>query len=239
MAAKTRGRRNGARQPTPAQEKAREERAQRGADLKAQLEEFMAELEIEADEAGIDVEELIARKLRGREYAEKYNGLNPLRIYMQAPRATDVRGYFDWQDAGRQPRFADGGITIVQPVGKGGKDDGETAPADGPAEAAPAQGAQPGEISSKDLKAKRQFFALKTVYDVTTTDPITCETCGEQIHRTGRETTEQMEARNGRKRAALWTHTSTKPADGHKAVKPWKPAEAAPAPAEAALAAAG
>jgi len=123
MAAKTRGRRNG-RQATPAQEKAREERAQRGADLKAQLEEFMAELEIEADEAGIDVEDLIARKLRGRAYVEKYNGLNPLRIYMQDPAATDVRGYYDWLDAGRQPRFADGGITIVQPVGKGGKDEG-------------------------------------------------------------------------------------------------------------------
>jgi hypothetical protein len=195
--------------------------------LKLELDAFLATLAAD----GIDLDDLLA----GKPYAARYKGDNPARILMQDPDATDVRGPLDWLDAGRSVRrYPEGqyGITIVQPLGNDrDKDkDAAQAQADADADAAP-KGKQPGEISSDDLKPKRMPFTLTTVHDVRNTDPVVCETCGAAIHRTGMETAEQVKARGGRRRASLWTHTETKPADGHKAVRLWVDPAAAASPA--------
>ena len=231
--------RGGKARSGPAREAAREQRQARATALNNRLTQFLEDLleRFEGDEDAVAAE--LAGLLAGRAYTEKYKGQNPLRILMQDPAATDVRGYVAWQEAGRQVRAypgGEGGITIVKPVGRDKDKDAPAEPgADGDAPAEPA-GKQPGEISSDDLKPKRTPFALDTVHDVRNTDPITCgadlgggRLCGESIHRTGKETAEQAKARGPRCRpAATWTHTTVKPADGHKAVRLWTdPAEAA------------
>lgn len=230
---KTRGRKA---RSGPARDAAREARQAKAAALNDRLGEFLENLleQFDGDEDAMAAE--LARQMAGKAYTEKYKGQNPLRILMQDPAATDVRGFVAWQEAGRSVRpYADGegGITIVKPVGRDkDKDpDAPAEPADGDAPAEPA-GKQPGEISSDDLKPKRTPFALDTVHDVRFTDPTVCGTCGAGIHRTGKETAEQAKARGPRCRPmALWTHTGVKPADGHKAVRLYEAPDAAAAPA--------
>jgi hypothetical protein len=182
--------------------------------------EFMAGLEAQAEEQGVEVDELLAELLKGKPYIDKYNGTNPARVFMQDPEASDVRGFVQWQEAGRAVTAGAEAIWILA----GGKRDDKDKDAK---DAEPGTGKQPGEISSEDLKPKRGFFALAKVFDVRFTEPTVCATCGEPVHRTGLETKAEMKARNGRKQAALWTHSTVKPADGHKAVRLWAPKTAA------------
>ncbi len=198
---------------------AAEAKQARAAALNDSLEEFLAALLEEHDGDEDAMAEALAAMLKGKPYTEKYSERNAMLIVMQDPEATDVRGFVQWQSAGRAVRAypeGQGGLTIV--AYRGGDKD-KDAEGDAPAEAG--KGRQPGEVSSDDLKPSRKWFALDTVHDVRFTDPVACGTCGEPIHRTGKETREQMQARGGRRQAALWAHTSTKPADGHAAARDW------------------
>lgn len=90
-------------------------------------------------------------------WAERYSENNAALIVMQAPNATEIRGYRDWQAHGRQVRKGEAGIRILAPAGQG--DDTEAKPA---TDDAPAVDGKPG----------RRFFRLIAVFDRAQTDPI-------------------------------------------------------------------
>lgn len=217
---------NRKRGKTPAQKARTEARTAYAAQLSDDLDEFLAGLLEEHDGDEDALAETLAKMVAP--FAGRYSDRNILLVLMQKPDATDVRGYVAWNEAGRAVRpYPEGeqGITII--AYRGGDKD-KDAKDDAPAE--PGTGKQPGEISSDDLKTPRKFFSPDTVHDISATDPTVCGTCGEPIRRVGKETREQMQARGGRRQAALWTHTTAKPADGHTAVRLWnEPAAAAPA----------
>ena len=158
-----------------------------------------------------------------------YSDRNCMLIVMQDPQATQVRGTWDWQDVGRQ-LVVRAPIAILQPAG--------TYTAEDKAEADPQFGAKAGEqdVTADDGKSKeRQRFRIHPVYDIRHTAPVTCQTCGEGIHRVGRESEAQMRERGGRRQATLWTHTGN-PKAGHKAERVYVEPAAAPEPVAAAVA---
>lgn len=83
-------------------------------------------------------------------WSEKYSSNNATLIVMQAPDATDVRGFRAWQDAGRQVRKGSSGIAIIAPSGH--------------TEATPARDGKPAE-------KEQHYFRLAYVFDVSQTDP--------------------------------------------------------------------
>ena len=183
-------------------------REQRNTDLKAVLEGWLAEAS----------EEDIAAAVRT---FSDYSPRNACLIRAQDEDATRVHSYLDWLDAGRRPRpreeGSDGdGITIV-----GFRGDGKSKEAREQAEAAEAA-KKPGEISSDDLKPKRRFYDLRLVYDIRHTDPTTCRTCQQPIHRTG------FDPEN--KRFHTWTHDAKGKAD-HEALPTPRETAAAEVPA--------
>jgi hypothetical protein len=195
--------------------------------LAEQLDAFLEELAEQAEEQGVDLDELLAEMLAGKPYATAYTKLNPVRILMQDPDATEVRPYVAWQENGRQVKAGSPQIIVLR--FRGGDDDDDAAKAKAKAKAAAkGDGPRPGEISSDDLKPKRKFFTPSRAWDVRHTEPVVCETCGKGIRRTGTETKAEMQARGGRRRAATWTHLD-KADNGHKAVRLWVDPKAADA----------
>jgi hypothetical protein len=155
-----------------------------------------------------------------------YQGKNPLRIAMQDPDATDVRGYRAWQEIGRQvgkyPEGA-GGIVIlaVHDRRKPAADGNGTPPAEGApgkvyewnAEGPPAEGAQVIEGGSSGGR-RGSSASMATVHDVRWTFPLFCavEDCGLPIH---------LVAKEKATRTLQWAHTGRR-GTGHDA-KPPKP----------------
>src|SRR3954463_9805909 len=106
----------------------------------------------------IDEDELVQAKIAI--WAQRYSERNAVLIVMQAPDATELRGYQDWRAQGRQVRKGEKGIRILAPAGQSAGT--EATPA---TEAAPATDGKPG----------RQFFRLISVFDVAQTDEIPVE----------------------------------------------------------------
>jgi hypothetical protein len=81
-------------------------------------------------------------------YSERNAGL----IVMQAPNATEIRGFTAWREHGRQVRKGELGIRILAPAGQ-----------------------SEGTPATEDTPAKdgRRFFKLISVFDIAQTDPIT------------------------------------------------------------------
>jgi antirestriction protein ArdC len=90
-------------------------------------------------------------------WSEKYSENNAVLIVMQAPDATDIRGYRAWQAEGRQVRKGEHGIRILAPAGQ----------SDG-VEAKPATDGTPA-VEGKD---GRHFFRLISVFDLSQTEPV-------------------------------------------------------------------
>jgi hypothetical protein len=119
----------------------------------ARQRELMAALEQWQEEH--DEDEIIDAKIAI--WAERYSERNASLIVMQAPDATELRGYRDWQAQGRQVRKGESGIMILAPAGQAGGTDATEATADAPAE--------PG-------KPGKRFFRLIPVFDLAQTDEI-------------------------------------------------------------------
>lgn len=84
-------------------------------------------------------------------WSELYSERNAQLIVMQAPTATELRGFKAWVERGRMVRKGEHGIRILAPAGRS---DDTPATEDTPA------------------KAGRQFFKLISVFDIAQTDPI-------------------------------------------------------------------
>lgn len=111
--------------------------------------------QLDAWVADIDPEDVAMAKIAI--WSEHYSERNAQLIVMQAPEATDVRGYRAWQALGRQVRKGEAGIRILAPAGQSG--DVEAKPA---TEDAPATEAKPG----------RPRFRLISIFDIAQTDPV-------------------------------------------------------------------
>jgi hypothetical protein len=85
-------------------------------------------------------------------FAEHYSERNAALIVMQAPDATDVRGFQAWKELGRSVRKGEHGIQILAPAGR--SEDGA------PTEQAP------------EGTSGRQFFRIAYVFDYAQTDPV-------------------------------------------------------------------
>jgi len=145
--------RPGKRQYTEAE---REEFAAKAADKRARMDQLITDgLETLTDPA--TWRGLIARM---RSNVGRYSFRNQLLVAMQAPGATDVRGYGDWQAGGRQVRKGEAGImimaprTVAVPVDSAGKEIKGKAP--------------------EDAETRRKMAGVKiaTVFDITQTDAI-------------------------------------------------------------------
>lgn len=90
----------------------------------------------------------------------RYSFRNQLLVAMQAPAATDVRGYGDWQAGGRQVRKGECGIMIMAPRTV-------AVPVDG-------QGKEIKGKAPEDAETRRKMAGVKiaTVFDISQTDPI-------------------------------------------------------------------
>lgn len=108
--------------------------------LMAQLDEFAANL---------DEDDVLVAKVAV--WNQHYSERNADLIVMQAPDATEIRGYRDWQAHGRQVRKGEHGIAILAPAGH--------------TDATPATDGKPAE-------AEHRFFRLISVFDISQTDPI-------------------------------------------------------------------
>ncbi len=100
-----------------------------------------------------------ARYLARGESLARYSIRNQLLIGMQCPEASDVAGYVEWQDRGRQVRKGETGILIFAPVTR----------------RAPIEGgivldrkAEPGEESVTQMRGVK----ITSVFDISQTDPI-------------------------------------------------------------------
>jgi hypothetical protein len=186
-------------------------RAARWAALTAKLEEW---------EGDADEETLAGMVAAAMALHAGYSERNACLIAAQDPQATEVRGYYDWQDNGRQVgRYpeGEGGIGIVSYRGerKSAEQAAEPAPA-APADAK----ASDGEQTTAKPSSK---FGIGTVHDVRFTTQIVCGTCGRNIHRTGPDKNPRF---------SLWAHDGlTATQVGHEARPPRKGEEAPAAPA--------
>jgi hypothetical protein len=110
----------------------------------------------QAEHDGTDDDDVLFAKVMI--WAQRYSENNAALIVMQAPDATEVRGYRDWQAHGRQVKKDEHGIRILAPAGQAPGTEATPATDD-----APATEGKPG----------RRFFRLISVFDVAQTDPIT------------------------------------------------------------------
>lgn len=176
----------------PRTEAEREAAAEAKRARRKQLDEQLDEFTAERDED--ELADLAAP------FLAKYSLRNCLLIVMQDEQATDVRGYYAWQDAGRQvisyPE-GEGGITIVA---YRGDDRGKNGGSDVQAEPAAANAGAQGEAEEKTARR----FGLDTVHDVRNTVPILCGDCGRPAHRTGYDKAT---------RRHQFTHTGVRDAD--------------------------
>ena len=135
-----------ARTASPARRNKRDQAIAAQTALMDQLEAFRAEL---------DEDEVALAKIAV--WAQRYSENNAMLIVMQAPEATEVRGYRDWQAHGRQVRKGEHGIRILAPAGQAPGTEATEATDD-----APATEGKPG----------RKFFRLISVFDLAQTEPI-------------------------------------------------------------------
>ena len=138
-----------------------------------------------------------------------YKGSNPLRIAMQDPDATDVRGYRAWQEVGRQVGKyppGEGGITIIA-VGDRAKGNGDAS-----GEAQP-EGQAPAATGGEQTTGGGRWGAMISVHDVRWTFQVFCavEGCGLPIHLVAKE--------KAATRKLQWTHTGRRNV-GHEARQP-------------------
>jgi len=136
---------------SPAARKAAAEKAR--AERTALLDQLTAfQDELDADEVA---------DARVAVWEQKYSDRNAALIVMQAPDATDIRGYRQWQADGRQVRKGEKGIRILAPAGQSNG-----------TEPQPAADGKPA-VEGKD---GRHFFKLISVFDIAQTDPVTDRT---------------------------------------------------------------
>ena len=112
----------------------------------AERKALLAQLDAFADEHDDDA--IMLAKIDA--WSDRYSERNATLIVMQAPEATDVRGYRAWRAEGRQVRRGEAGIRILAPAGK-------------------RDAAEPSEDNPEGTSA-RQFFKLISVFDVAQTD---------------------------------------------------------------------
>jgi len=122
---------------------------------------LLTELDKFADD--LDEDEVAAAKVAV--WAERYSERNAMLIVMQAPNATMIKGFRQWQAEGRQVRKGETGIRILAPAGNRAAEE--------PSEAKP------------DGEKGRQFFKLISVFDVAQTDAI--EDVAQQVEQSARE----------------------------------------------------
>lgn len=89
----------------------------------------------------------------------RYSFRNQLLIGMQCPQASDVAGYVEWQDRGRQVRKGETGILIFAPLTR-------RAPVEGGVVLKRA--AEPGD----DTVTQVRGLKITSVFDISQTDPI-------------------------------------------------------------------
>lgn len=118
-------------------------RAERASEL-AQLREALATFEASADPA------FVAATLATH---DGYSPRNAMLIAMQQPGATDVAGYGEWRERGRQVRKGEHGIRIMAPAGT-----------------YTTKGAEPAEDGEAGSEEHMRFRAI-SVFDVAQTDP--------------------------------------------------------------------
>lgn len=112
--------------------------------------------------------------IRIMHFAQHYSERNAMLIVMQSPEATEVHGYTEWQELGRQVPTGQHGIRILAPAGQ--SDGTEAQPA---TDTTPATEGKPG----------RKFFKLISVFDISQT--ITAdEAAARRAARIGTEHTE-------------------------------------------------
>ena len=91
-----------------------------------------------------------------------YSEGNALRIAMQDPEATDVRGYRAWQQVGRQVRKGETGIRILAPASS----------------KAPREAIEEARKNGEQTTAKMRM-KLTSVFDIRQTDEMTAEQLAE------------------------------------------------------------
>lgn len=139
------------RKTSPASRKAAAEKA--AAERTALLDQLAA-FQDDLDEDSVAVARIAV-------WSQKYSDNNAVLIVMQAPEATDIRGYRQWQAEGRQVRKGEHGIRILAPAGQAPGTEGTPA-----TETTPAEDGKPG----------RRFFKLISVFDFSQTEAITDRT---------------------------------------------------------------
>ena len=140
----------GKRKLSPAKLKAwQEKKDAEKQSLNERFDAFLAEYdELDDDDRGL-IDERVKHWMTAPPVGRGYSERNAMLVVMQAPGATEVRGYVEWRTAGRQVKAGPKSIKIVQHVG-----------------------AVKDEDESGQEVIKRRLYKLISVFDRSDTYPI-------------------------------------------------------------------